>query len=136
MDEDFNIELEQYTPPPSELSLPSPAEYPSESRYVNDYYTEQAISSSMNDANGSGSGWLNSVANLLPGITKVIKSIVNPSGSTNPSGSPNIPVQYGVSSQTRQGSIASPASQKSSQNMMLYLIIGGIAIFLLFFMRK
>jgi len=132
MDEEFDIEVAQYTPAP--YSEPSP-EYPSEMRYVNDYYTEQAIGSALNDANGSGNGWLNSVANLLPGITNLVRSIVKPSGSINPSGSLTIPVQYGTSSQTRQGAIASPASQKSSQNMMLYLIIGG-AILFLFFMRK
>lgn len=111
-------------------------EYPSEMRYVNDYYTEQAISSSLNDANSSAGGWLNSVGNLLPGVVDIVKSIIRPSGSTNPSGSQSIPVQYGVSPQTKQGSIASPAVQKSSQNMMLYLIIGGATLFLLFFMRK
>jgi len=132
MDEEFDIEVAQYTPAP--YSEPSP-EYPSEMRYVNDYYTEQAISSALNDANGSGNGWLNSVANLLPGITNLVRSIVKPSRSINPSGSSTIPVQYGTSSQTRQGAIASPASQKSSQNMMLYLIIGGAILFLFFFIK-
>ena len=132
MDEEFDIEVAQYTPAP--YTEPAP-EYPSEMRYVNDYYTEQAISSALNDNNGSGNGWLNSVANLLPGITNLVRSIVKPSGSINPSGSSTIPVQYGTSSQTRQGAIASPASQKSSQNMMLYLIIGGAILFLFFFIK-
>lgn len=155
MDEEFNIETSAYTPSPYEPGIipfkiigdlgyeslnpslsPSPSEYPSEMRYVNDYYTEQAISSSLNDANSSAGGWLNSVANLLPGIANIIKSIIQPSDSLNPSASATKFVQNGVSPQTRQGSIASSESQKSSQNMTLYFIIGGVILFLLFFMRR
>lgn len=142
MSDEFNIEMEQYTPPPSyetEASLPSPSsDWPSESRYATDYYTEQAISSSLNDANSSASGWINTVANLLPGIAGVVKSFI-PSKQSSPlpitqGGTPQNTIN-GISGQARLPSGTLAQQTKTSSNTTLFLLIGG-AVFLLYFMMK
>ena len=152
----FNLEMEQYTPPPQsqfgiESVSPTPpnsfdigmSEYTPPVNYESDFNIDLAQYTPPSDnPTGAIGGWLNAISNLIPSVQKGLNSFLGNKGSV---GSPLSQTTQALNSTKSSGGVV-PQAQSSSgvlgyssakqSSPMIWLIIGGIALFILFFVRK
>ncbi len=96
-----------------------------------DFITPSGRESLQASSSNSLSGYLNSVANLLPAISKIFSRDSGTQGQAF--AYPSNRTLGGISPQTRTGSLMSPATQSSN---MMWLILAGVAVLFLLIMKR